>query len=425
VPAIAIAAPMLTRWMGRGLDPVHQAEAARMLRLLSLLLIPSGVAGALAGILHARRRFLPFAVGRVMSLFAQMVFLYVLVVYAALRLDALAWATLAGALVLLLCCVPGFLRTGFRYYPVLRWRGDQERAIFTVALVMVAFSMIDRLNQVVNRFAASFLDAGSISALEFGWRFEIPIVHVLSMSVALPTLAIMAGQAGEKQWTELRATAAESMRLMMLLVIPFIGFIVVMREPLTSVWFERGAFSSGSARVVSSLLPFMGVMFLMRAFGTITVYGLLSLRKLRVLLAVLSVEAMVNIALNLLFFRRLGLQGVVLATALAMTFGNIWLGRILLKSLHDWSARELASELRKPVIASVSSVVALAAFFRTFGVGWVGDTHLAKAIELGLIGFAFFAGHLALASRLRLVEIPVPSVFRRVPRDRPQATAFR
>src|SRR5262249_38947495 len=142
-----------------------------------------------------------------------------------------------------------------------------------------------------------------------------------------------------------------------------IGFIVVMREPLTSVRFERGAFSSGSAHRVAALLPFMGVMFLMRAFGTITVYGMLSLRKLRVLLTVLSIEAMVNIALNLLFFRPFGLQGVVLATALAMTFGNVWLGRVFLKSLNNWSFRELAVELRKPLIASVSSVVALAVLF--------------------------------------------------------------
>lgn len=405
VPAIMVFAPALTKAMGRGLDPEHLTEAARMLRVLALLLLPTAVAGALAGILHARRRFLPFAFGRVLSLVAQILVLFLVVVYPNWQLDALIWSTLAGYVVLMVCCVPAFRQTGFRYRPVLRWRGPQQRAIFDVALAMVAFSLLDRLNQAVDRFVASFYEAGSISALEFGWRFEIPIVQVLSMSVALPTLALMAGQAGEKQWAELRATVTESLRLLTLLVIPVIGFIVVLREPLTFLWFERGAFSPDSARLVSSLLPFMGVMFLMRAFGTVTVYGLLSLRKLRLLLSVLSVEVTLNICLNALFFPHLGLQGVVFATAISMTIGSLWIGRVLMKSLHDWSLRALAVELRRPLVASLSSVLALAALFRVFGVGWMGDTHLARGIELGTIGLAFVLGHLLIASRLRLVRL--------------------
>lgn len=407
MPVIMLAAPALTRWTGRGLDERHLDEAARMLRLLTLVLLPSALVGSLAGILHARRRFVPFALGRVLSFLAQILVLFALVAALDLGADALVWATFAGTMVMLACCIPGFLNAGFRYRPILRWHGGRERAVVKVTLAMVAFSLIDRLNQAVDRFVASFLEPGSISALEFAWRFEIPIVHVLSMSVALPTLAIMAGHAGGKQWGEVRATLTESLRLMTLLVIPVIGFIVVLREPLTALWFERGAFSTDSARLVASLLPFMGWMFLMRAFGTVTVYGVLSLGKLGPLLTILAIEALINIGLNAVFFQRFGLQGVVLATAISMTIGNVFIGRLLLRSLHlPW--RSLAADLKKPLASSVCSVLALAAFYRVFGIGWIGETHLTQAIELGALGLLFLLGQFLLANRLRLVDLPSP-----------------
>lgn len=405
MPLMMMSAHLLTRWTGRGLDPRHQLEAERMLRVLVFILLPNCLAGAFAGILHAHQRFVPLALGRILSLFAQILLLYVLVTHAGLGADALIWSTLAGAVILFLCCVPGFLHIGFPYRPVLRWRGPEQRAIVDVALTMMAFLVLDRLNQVVDRFVASFLAPGSISALEYGWRFEIPIAHVLGMSVALPALAVMAGHAGERQWSELRATIAHSLQLMILLVMPVIGFVVVLREPLTFLWFERGAFSSASARLVSSLLPFMGVMFLMKALGTITVYGLLSMRKLRILLVALLAESAVNASLDALLFRPLGLPGIALASAIAMTFGNVWLGRVLLRELHDWPFASLAVQLRKPVAATVTSIVTLAVLFRLFGVGWIGGGHLANAIELGVIGLTFLLGHLLLANRMGLLEL--------------------
>jgi len=404
IPVLMLTAPVLTTWTGRGLDPEHLTQAARMLRLLSLMLLPSAVAGTFAGILHAHRRFVPFALGRVLSVAAQLLVLFVAVVSLGLHLSALVWSTLAGSVVLLLCCLPGFLRTGFRYRPMLRWRRPQERAIFDVALAIVAFSMLDRLNQAIDRFVASFGDAGSISALEFGWRFEIPIVQVVSMSVALPTLALMAAQAGRMQRAALRTTMTESLQLMTLLVVPMIGFLVVLREPLTSLWFERGAFSEESARLVASLLPFMGVMFLMRAFSTVTVYGLLALGKLRFLLSVLSVEVLMNACLNALLFPRLGLRGVVLATAISMTLGSLWIARGLSKSLHV-SFTSFTGELGRPLVASLSSVLSLAVVVQVSGVAWIGGTHLARALDLAAMGAAFGLGHLLIATGFRLVDL--------------------
>jgi putative peptidoglycan lipid II flippase len=405
IPLLVLLSPYLTRWMAPGLAPDLQALSGRMLRLLGLVLIPTALTGVLAGILHARQRFVPFATARVAGLLAQIAVLYALARTLTAPVWALVWATFAGALVVLLLCVPPFRKVAFRHRAILRSPSSSGREVLKLFAVLVIFAMLDRLNQVTDRFFASFLAPGSVSALEFGWRFEIPIAHVLSMSVALPSLAIMASQAAERKWIELRATVATSVRLLMLAVLPVVGFLVILRDPLVVLWFQRGEFSPESARLVSSLIPALGLIFVMRAFGTITVYGLLAVRKLRALLTVLTIEVAINVVLNLLL-RPLGLPGVVLATALSMVLSSIWVAALLLESLQGWTLRELAWEVRKPFAASLGSIVFLFAIATLVG-GRAGESFLVRSAELSALGIAYLLIHLLLCQRLGLVELRV------------------
>jgi peptidoglycan biosynthesis protein MviN/MurJ (putative lipid II flippase) len=215
----------------------------------------------------------------------------------------------------------------------------------------------------------------------------------------------MASHAAADRWMELRATVATSLRLLALAVLPVIGFLVVLRGPLVFLWFQRGAFSAEAAGLVSSLIPPLGVMFAMRSFGTITVYALMALRRLRPLLLVLSMEVLANVGLNLLLAGPLGLRGVVLATAMAMVVSGVFVGKILLDALHGWSFRSLLWDLRKPFGASLGSILFLAFACRVLGVGGDGSSRLASVVDLGGLGLAFLFVHVLLCSRLGLIEL--------------------
>jgi putative peptidoglycan lipid II flippase len=393
VPAFILGAPWLVRWMAPGLTVEQVDLAARLMPRLSLLLLPTAVTGGLAGVLHAHQRFVPFALSRVIGVSLQIGILSVLVLR--IGVDALVWALLLGALVMLIFCLPSFLRTDFRYRPILRFEGREARAIFGLFVALAGFALLERLNQMSDRFFASMLPAGSVSALEFGWRFEIPVSQVLSFSIALPSFAIMAVQAAEDRLFDFRRTVLVSVRLVALLVVPLVGFLVVLRNPIVDLWFRRGSFSPEAASLVASLIPPLAIIFLLRAFGVIMLFGLLSTRKHKPLLVILFLEVVANTILNSFFVKSMGLQGVVLATALAMLVANLWLWALLLRPLKSWSFQSLGEGVWKPVAVGVASTAILQAAYWLLLSGRFSTSGKTLAFQLAGIGLTYVVLHFA------------------------------
>lgn len=365
---LTLGAPVLVRWMGPGLAAEQRDSSSQMMMALSLLLLPTAFTGAVAGILHAQQKFLPFALARVAGPAAQMVVLALLV--ARLQEQALVWATVSGAACMLAVCLPGALRIGLPFCVTMRFHGANGRAALGVFLALAGFSLLERLNQISDRFFASLLEAGSVSVLEFGWRFEIPISQVLGLAVALPTFATMAVEARQGRLFNVGRTVAVSARLVALLVVPVACFLVTLREPITALWFLRGAFRDETSSLVSSLIPALAGIFVLRSFGSILVLGLLAIGKIRLLLGVLALEVAANTCLNAILSPLFGLQGIVVATALAMLASNLWLWLAFVRRLEGWSWRRLLESVRNALLATGCSCLLLQAAYHAIGYFW-------------------------------------------------------
>ena len=401
IPILVLGAPFLVRLMAPGLDPESLATAGRVLQLTSLMLIPTALTGAIAGILHARKEYLPFAAARVAGLSVQI--LVLVLVSRASGVHGIGWGLLAGAVAMLVACASSLRRTGFRYAPTLGFAAAGATDVTAVFATFAAFSFLDRVNQMAGRFFASLLGPGAVSAFEFGWRFEIPVSTILSMSVALPSLAVMANQASAKRLLDLRRTVATGLTLIAWLVFPAIGFMVVFRESLTVLWLQRGAFSAIDSREVASLIPALAVSFAMRALGTITVFGLLAVRRLRALIAILTLEVVANAALISLLVGPWGLQGIVVATATTMLGSGVALAVVLLRQLEGWSPREFAQSVARPLLATATSVGLLAVSHRLLAPP--GSSTMGGLVgQLLAFGSAFLVAHLFVGRALGLVE---------------------
>lgn len=400
--AMAVAAPALVDWMGPGLDEGLRQRAAAILRTLSLYLVPTALCGALAGSLHASRRFLPFALARALGLAVQIAVLHLLA--RRMGVGALVLATALGAVAMLLVLVPACRGGGFRYVPVFELRGALSLGVLKFMGSLACISVFDRVNQITDRFFASRLGPGSVAALEFGWRFEIPISHIVGFSVALPAFAIMALQASERRLPELRGTLVTSSRLLALLVVPMVGFLVVLREPLTWLWFRRGAFSDEAAATVASLIPFLAVVFLCKAFAPMVSFGFLSIHRSRLLLGVLVAEAAANVALNAALAPRFGLRGVAAATALATLGANGTLWVLLLRELGEASPGSVLAGLSRVAVAGALATALL------LGAAWGGISAVLTgegpwlALQVAGTGLAFGLVYLLVCRALGLVE---------------------
>jgi putative peptidoglycan lipid II flippase len=386
------AAPRLVAWMGPGIAPEHRPLATATLRWLTLALVISAPLGAMAGILNAFERFGPFAWSRVVGLAVQIGLLFALA--GALGIDALTLALVVGPLVMVACCVPAFRQVGFRWSPAIEFRGDEARAVLRMLVALIVLGLLSRGNQIVDRWFASRLGEGAVSALEYGWRFEIPVSQILAFSVALPSFAMMALQAGAARLDEFRATVAASVRLTALLVAPVIVFLVVLREPLAVLWFQRGAFSPEAAATVASLIPYLGVMFVCLGLAPVMVFGMLMLGRKALLIGILTAELFANAALCAVLAPAMGVRGIALATTAAMVVSNLALWTLFVRHMGGFSGAAIATRsLRTALVFAASAAVlafAHAALWSAFGIEGAVPILLGCAV-LGVPFLALYA----------------------------------
>ena len=400
VAVIFTAAPIVVDAMGPGLSPADGALATQMLRVLSLVLLLTVITGALTGILNAHQKFLPYALVRVVGLTVQVV---VLVVAAGqLGIRAAVWAIVGGAAAMLAVAVTAGRRLGIRYAPTIAFHGSEAVSVRHLFATLAALSVLVFVNQASDRFFASLMGAGSISALEFAGRFEIPITQIASFSVALPAFALFALHMSTGQMGKFRETVAISIRLVALLVLPMVAFVVILRAPLTAIWLERGSFGAEETRLVASLIPLYATIFLCRAFAGILVFGLICTRHARLLVITLVAEVLANTAMNATFGERFGIHGIVLATAVAMLASNLVLWTVFVRSMGAFSPAAVFRRATKIVV--VNAVAASVLFAFSVAVSWTSSGPARSVSLMGVSGIVFGLAYLATCYGVGLIE---------------------
>lgn len=394
VASLVVLAPVLVRWTAPGLPAALHESGATMLRQLAWMLIPTAVAAALGGIAIARAQLLPFSLSRAAMPALQLLVLFALA--ASFGVRALAWALIVGAAGAAAVLVPWLGRLAPRYHATLNWHDPETRRLVAMQGVLAVCWVLILLNQVIDRYLASFLEPGSVSALEYAWRFEIPIAQVVSLGVALPTFALLAQRTGIDRREGFRATLAQSARLLMMSVVPIIGFLIVLREPLARLWFERGSFLAADSERVAVLLPPLAIIFFCRAFASILVFGLLTVGRHRLLLAGLTGEVVLHALLGVMLSRTLGLQGVVIAAAAAMALTNGALWAALLSDLGGVAVGRLMAISARMLAASAIAVALLETARRTWWEPMAVGMDLALLVPLAVAGAGYLTIYVAL-----------------------------
>jgi putative peptidoglycan lipid II flippase len=389
----------------------HQLDLVIALsRLLFPILILLGVTGVVVGILNSYDRFAAFAIS---PLFWNLAIIAVLVGFIPAFPDGdgiyvYAVGIIAGTVVQL--AVPAFdlRRTPFRPLRVFDWRNPLVRRVLLLMLpVSISLGLIN-FNVLINGLFGTLIHDPVVAerapaAIDKAFRiFMLPqgIFSVAVATVLFPTLARLAARG---DLDSLRATMANGMRQIALLLIPAAAAILVLSEPMVRLVYQRGAFDASQTDLVSTALfwfafalPFNGVFLLL----TRTFFGL---QRPWIPTAIAGTNLGLTALIALLLYPRYEVAGIVVATAIATAvsvavqvvilrraLGGLELGRLL-----DTVARVTVSAA---VLAGVSYLV-----WKGFDSAF-GDALWAQILSVGsglLAGGAIYA---AMVTALRVPE---------------------
>jgi putative peptidoglycan lipid II flippase len=402
---MAVFAPWIVPLITPGFDAPTTELTVRMTRIMLLSPVFIGMGAVVSGILNSYERF---AIPAIAPLLYNLAIIGAAIVLAPiLGVEGLAVGVAIGSLAHLLIQLPNLASVGQRYDLTVSLSHPGVRRVAWLMGPRTLGLAAVQVNFLASTLLASGLPEGSLTAYNYAFQLLQVPVGVVGVSVAVALFPRLSRDAALGQVRQVRVQLAQALRILLFVSAPLTAIMVVLREPLTAVFFQYGLFSAQStARTAGALLFFtlgLGAQVLVpvlaRAF-----YALQDTRT-PVIWAVVAVA--LNVPLMAWLVGPMQVDGLALAltvTASLEVLGLLWALRSRLDGIDGTAiARSLARSLVAGVVAALVMLGALQLTDAWLaGVMEHGVGRLVVLLVLSGIGTALF---LVVAAALRSPEV--------------------
>ncbi len=269
---IILLARVLVAWTAPGLAPATAALAVSLLRVTALSIIFAGGALAYTSILQARERFLLPSVAAVL----QNATVVAVILLFARRLTAVivAASVVVGAAGRNLVLRWGSVRQGLTGGQSWARPLPEAQAMLADFLpATIAFSII-YLNAFIDRYYASLIAPGAISALNYADKLTQVPLAVFGSAVSIAIIPIFTRHMRDGRRDRLRRDLARSLMATMALAVVIAAAIIAVRIPVIHLLFGRGTLGPEATAMAAlalsfyalTIVPEIGSMILMRIF---------------------------------------------------------------------------------------------------------------------------------------------------------------
>ena len=386
VGGIAFARPIV-RLFASGFSGEVLEIAVHFSRISIFALYFTGLIGIFNGYLRLHNSyFVPNLIGFPMNI----IVIVSLIVSSRTSVYVLLVGTLLARASELFFMLPFARSKGYRFQPVLALRDSNLRAMLRLAMPMIVGSSITQLNTLVDRTLASGLAVGGISALNYVARLNnfVPGLFVTSIaSILYPTRSKMAS---EQDLSGMKDTTYEAMSMINLVLVPAATGAIVLAEPIVKFLFGRGAFSTEAVTMTSTALKYYSIGMLAFGLREILLRAFYALQDTKTPLINGAISVAINVVLNIILSRHIGIGGLALATSIAGIVATSLLFIDLKDKIGGFPLHQTAMSVGKITISSIAMGFIAVAVYRYFESVFGSHLSLVLAICVGALVYLIF-----------------------------------
>jgi putative peptidoglycan lipid II flippase len=390
-------APQIVRLLTPGWidDPAKFGLTVSLTRIMFPYILLISLTALAMGILNAQGHFAAPAIAPALLNISLIAF----ALWASQALAEPAYGIAAGVIIggvaQIILQIPAMWRRGFRYRWNLQVSHPDVRRVGHLFFPSLMGSAVYQVNMIIITILASLLPQGSLSYLYYADRlFQFPL-GVFAIAMGTAALPLMSRYAAEQDMEALRDTLGFAFRQVSLIMIPATVGLIVLREPLINLLFQRGRFDPVATKMSAQALMYYGVGLWFVAQIRVVAPVFYALKDTLTPMKVASFTIAINLLLSLLLMGPLSHGGLALAVSISSIFQLailLWKLRPKLEKLH-WI--ELVAPLPKMMIAAIG--MGLICWLIAAGTDWSASTpiyqkglFLAASMVLGVIAYGVF-----------------------------------
>ena len=402
---MAVFAPLIVPIVAPGFDAPTTELTVRMTRVMLLSPVFIGIGAVISGILNSYGQFTMPALAPLVYNLA--IIAAAVVLAPVLGVEGLAVGVAVGSLAHLAIQLPNLARTGQRYDLTI---GLGHAGVRKVAWLMGPRTLglaAGQLNFIISTVLASGLPAGSITAYYYAFQLSQIPVGVVGVSIAVALFPALSRDAALGRVGEIRRQVSGTLRVIFFITAPLTAIMVVLREPLTAVFFQYGLFDERSADRTAQALLFFSIGLFAHSVVHVLTRAFYAMHDTRTPVSWAIVAVVLNVALMLWLVGPMEVEGLALAlsiSAIVEVFGLLFSLRRRIESIEG--AALLRSAGRATLAAAAAALLMLGAVVVVEA--WLpalvehGATRLLVLLGLSAAGLAIYA---LVANALRVPEL--------------------
>jgi len=265
----------------------------------------------------------------------------------------LAFGVIIGGILQLLLQLPFLIQKGFYFWQKAGIYHPGLKKIGKMMLPAVFGAAVYQINMLISTLLASFLAEGSVSYLYYADRLvQFPLgIFAISMSVAI--LPSLSRQAESRDMHALTDTFSYAIKLIFFITIPAMTGLIVLRQPIVALLFERGAFDPVSTRLTADALLYFSLGLWAFSAVRIVVSTFYALQDTKTPVKIASISVFANIVLCLALMKPLAHAGLALAASLSSMTNFILLILALRNKLGALGGKKIIESIAKSVVCSL------------------------------------------------------------------------
>jgi putative peptidoglycan lipid II flippase len=346
---------LLTAPLVRLVAPGFTGEVGELTVYLSRMIFPMMIfqllSGVLTGILQADGEFaISTAAGLVQNV---AIVTSILVFGPQYGIAAVAVGTLAGSTLAMMVKMPFARCLGFRWTRGFDVHDAGLKRIAVLMLPAVIGAGAGQLNTLVDRVLASGLPEGRVAALSYANRLMHLAPGIMGASIVTVTYPTLAKLAAREEWVAFNAGLIDALGLIHFLLAPVAVGVLVLREPLVRIVYERGVFDPAATQQTAWALLFLSLGIAIFTMRDLVSRAFFTMQDTTTPMVLGFIMVGVNIVLNLLLVGPLEQGGLSLATTAASLVGLVLaLWALRRKSAVGLSLRRLVSSVWRVGLAA-------------------------------------------------------------------------
>lgn len=340
----------LVRLTARGFNPGKQALTVELLRrmLPSLPFLVTSI--VLSTILNAREKYLAAQ----LTGFPLTVALLVATIWFSKGhgIHALTWGVFVSGILQVLILLPA-MKGLMRYRLSFDLNDPSFRRLMVLAGPAVLSMAVNELNHMVDKMLATGLPEGHLSCMSLAYRLITFLVGVVLVPLETITFSRMSMRTASHDRKGVGKIVRQCAELVALVIFPVIVIGGIMSKDVIRLAYRHGVFGEQSVSTAAYALTFYIVGVFSFGMRDILNRAFHACQDTRTPMVNSMATVVLNVILNVVLVRRMGVGGLALATSLSATAGAMSLLVLLRRKIGRFKGRQTLEELLKTAIATV------------------------------------------------------------------------